>query len=171
MQKKKSNLLFKDLISKCEQISRKRRNCLHLLKASLINKKFAIARFCFTDHSSIPLHSMLGTQTGKNILCVKSVRLRSYSGSHFPAFGLNTERYIVYRESLRIQSEYSKMWNRITPNTDTFHALLVIIGAGYKTKKCVQDCRTLSKTSKLSYVLGYLYFYLRICLWFPIALN
>ena len=25
--------------------------------------------------------------------CVKSVRIRSYSGPHFPSFGLNTERY------------------------------------------------------------------------------
>ena len=34
--------------------------------------------------------------------CVKSVRIRSYSGLRFPAFGLNTERYGV---SHRIQSE------------------------------------------------------------------
>ena len=27
--------------------------------------------------------------------CVKSVRMRSYSGPNFPAFGLNTERYSV----------------------------------------------------------------------------
>ena len=27
--------------------------------------------------------------------CVKSVPIRSYSGPHFPAFGLNTERYEV----------------------------------------------------------------------------
>ena len=26
---------------------------------------------------------------------VKSVRIRSYSGPHFPAFGLNAERYVV----------------------------------------------------------------------------
>ena len=32
---------------------------------------------------------------------VRSVRIRSYSGPYFPAFGLNTERYGV---SLRIQS-------------------------------------------------------------------
>ena len=31
--------------------------------------------------------------------CMKSVRIRSYSGPHFPAFGLNAERYGV---SLRI---------------------------------------------------------------------
>ena len=38
--------------------------------------------------------------------CVKRVRIRSYSGSYFPAFGLNTERY---RVSLRIQSVGGKM--------------------------------------------------------------
>ena len=49
--------------------------------------------------------------------CVKSVRFSSYSGQHFPTFGLNTERYEV---SLRIQSECGKMWDRINPNTNTF---------------------------------------------------
>ena len=34
---------------------------------------------------------------GRHIFhCVKSVRIRSYSGPHFPAFGLNTERYSVF---------------------------------------------------------------------------
>ena len=51
---------------------------------------------------------------------MKSDRIRSYSGPHFPVFGLNMERYGV---SLRIQSECEKMWTRITPNTDTFHAV------------------------------------------------
>ena len=50
--------------------------------------------------------------------CVKSVRIRSYSGSHFPphfpAFGLNTGRYGV---SLRIQSECGKIRAR---NTSAF---------------------------------------------------
>ena len=52
--------------------------------------------------------------------CVKSVRIRSYYGSHFPALGLNTEKYSV---SLRIQSECGKMRSRLTPNTDTFYAV------------------------------------------------
>ena len=47
---------------------------------------------------------------------VKGVRIRSYSGLYFPAFGLNTERYGV---CLRIQSECQKIRTRITPNTDT----------------------------------------------------
>ena len=39
---------------------------------------------------------------------------------NFPAFGLNTERYFVY---FHIQSEYEKIWTRITTNTDTFYAV------------------------------------------------
>ena len=54
--------------------------------------------------------------------CVKSVRTRSHSSQYFPAFGLITERYSV---SLRIQSEWGKIQTRITPNTDTFHAVHV----------------------------------------------
>ena len=54
--------------------------------------------------------------------CVKCVRIRSYSGPYFPAFRLNTERYGV---SLLIQSECGKIRTRITPNTDTFHAVVV----------------------------------------------
>ena len=52
--------------------------------------------------------------------CVKGVRIRSYSGPYFPAFGLNTERYSV---SFRIHSECAKIRTRITPNTDTFYAV------------------------------------------------
>ena len=51
------------------------------------------------------------------IHCVKSVCIRSYSGPHFPAFGLNAKRY---EASLHIQSKCGKMWTRITPNTDFF---------------------------------------------------
>ena len=52
--------------------------------------------------------------------CVKSVRIWSYSGPYFPAFGLNTERY---RMSIRIQTKCGKMQTIITANTDTFHAV------------------------------------------------
>ena len=55
--------------------------------------------------------------------CLKSVRIRSYSGPYFPAFGLNTERCSVF---LRIQSECGKTRTRITLNTDTFYALKVL---------------------------------------------
>ena len=52
--------------------------------------------------------------------CVKSVHIRGYSGSYFPAFGLNTERYGV---SFQIQSECWIIQTRKTPNTDTFYAV------------------------------------------------
>ena len=58
------------------------------------------------------------------IHCVKCGRIRSYSGPHFPSFGLNTERHGV---SLRIQSECGKMRSRITSNTDTFHAVIAFL--------------------------------------------
>ena len=54
--------------------------------------------------------------------CMKSVRIRSYSGPYFPAFGLNTEKYSVY---LPIQSECGKIQTKKTPNTDTFSAILI----------------------------------------------
>ena len=56
-----------------------------------------------------------------NLHYVKSVRIRNYSSKYFPAFGLNTERYGV---SLCIQSQCEKIRTRITPNMDTFHAVL-----------------------------------------------
>ena len=55
--------------------------------------------------------------------CMKSVRIRSYSGPHFPAFGLNAERYGV---SLCIQFECGKIRTRTTPNTDSFYAVRLL---------------------------------------------
>ena len=63
---------------------------------------------------------MLMQVTHKVCHCVKSVRIWSYSGPYFPAFELNTERYSL---SLHIQSEWGKIWTRITLNTDTFYAV------------------------------------------------
>ena len=57
------------------------------------------------------------------LYCMKSVRIQSYSGPYFPAFELTTVRYSV---SLRIQSECGKIQTRITPNGDTFYAVLVL---------------------------------------------
>ena len=52
---------------------------------------------------------------------VKWVRIRSFSGLYFPAFGLNTERYSLF---LRIQSGSGIMRTRKTPNMDTFYAMI-----------------------------------------------
>ena len=51
------------------------------------------------------------------IHCVKTVRVRRFSGPYFPPFVLNTERYSV---SLHIQSECGKIRTRKTTNTDNF---------------------------------------------------
>ena len=52
-----------------------------------------------------------------------SVRIRSFSGSYFLEFGLNTERYSV---SLYIQSKCSKIRTRKSPNTVTFYAVSLL---------------------------------------------
>ena len=57
----------------------------------------------------------------QKIHCVKRVRIRSFSGPYFSAFGLSTERYGV---SLPIQSKCGKIRTWITPNMDTFHAVI-----------------------------------------------
>ena len=58
-----------------------------------------------------------------NTFSVKSVHIRSYSGPHFPAFRLNTERYSVFERYIReIVSS-----NMDTPNTDTFHAMIILL--------------------------------------------
>ena len=72
----------------------------------------------FPHQTVLPKDTLMLTISDTNhIHCVKSVRIRSYSGLHFPAFELNMERYSV---SLRIQSECGKIRTRATPNTDTF---------------------------------------------------
>ena len=58
------------------------------------------------------------------IKCVESVRIWNCSGPYFPSFRLNKERYGV---SPRNQSECEKKQTRITPNMETFHALINLI--------------------------------------------
>ena len=43
-----------------------------------------------------------GIEIPEKCHCVKSVRIRTYSGQHFAAFGLNKEKYSV---PLRVQSK------------------------------------------------------------------
>ena len=52
--------------------------------------------------------------------CVKSVRIQSFSGPHFPAFRLNREIYFV---NFRVQSESRKIWTRKTTITDSFYSV------------------------------------------------
>ena len=66
---------------------------------------------------------------------MKSVRIQSYSGSYFPAFGLNRERYSV---SFRVQSECGTMRTRITPNSDIFHTVKTCLRPSFLVK--LQGC-------------------------------
>ena len=70
--------------------------------------------------------------------CVKSVRIKSYSGPHFLAFGLNTKRYTV---SLRIQFQCGKIRTRITPNTDTFYAVKVMLRKKHRHDRTIYFTR------------------------------
>ena len=69
-------------------------------------------------------YSIIFVQKVPEIHCVKSIRIRSFSGPDFPAFGLNTERYRLF---FRIQHECGKIRTRKTPDTDTFHEKIVVI--------------------------------------------
>ena len=61
--------------------------------------------------------------------CLKNVHYQSFSGPHFPVFGLNTETYPL---NLRIQSECRKMRTRISPNTNTFYKVFSYFVSLYK---------------------------------------
>ena len=85
-------------------------------KFSAMNKKWFLSFLTFQTLSRI-MHR------------VKNVLIRSYSGPYFPAFGLNT------------QSECGKIRTRITPNTDTFYAVMLSCEV---SKYCKHDCSILT---------------------------
>ena len=70
---------------------------------------------------SLKWHHIKNSQVFWDVPCVKSVRIRNFSGPHFPAFGLNTERYSL---SLRVHSECRKIRTRKTTNTEVFYAVV-----------------------------------------------
>ena len=74
--------------------------------------------YLFSNESLLQVHrSSINLEIFKLILAFRRLRkicpyLELFWSAfflHFPAFGLNTERYGV---SLRIQSEYGKMWEK-----------------------------------------------------------
>ena len=84
-------------------------------------KKFCLRifrfSFCFIMIKTFIIVKIAGFY---HIHCV--FRVQS-SGPYFSIFRLSTERYGV---SLGFQSEWGKMLTRITPNTDTFHAVTIL---------------------------------------------
>ena len=61
-----------------------------------------------------------------NDALVKSVHIRSFSGSYFSAFGLNTERCGVSLERYGIVYKCEKMQTRKIPNMDTSHGVIAV---------------------------------------------
>ena len=66
--------------------------------------------------------------------CVKRARIQSYSGPHFPAFEMNTERYEILRTSHLsvINPNAGKFGPEITPYLETFHAVLSLLSISRK---------------------------------------
>ena len=98
--------------------------------ASIINVLWSTLNVLFfnviKDSLSITRNDLSLQSRLVNTHCLRCVRIWSYSGSYFPAFGLNTERYLVF---LRIQSKCGKIQTRITPNTGTFCTVTAIPSA------------------------------------------
>ena len=65
---------------------------------------------------------------------MKSVRIRSFCGPYFPAYGLNTERYCIHSECGKIQI-------RKTPNTYTFHAVVISYFSVIYYSKVIVKCK------------------------------
>ena len=94
------------------------RRCVNLyvfLLLNLLGRQYDTINICLYRDDGL---SIFKNYSGPH--CVKSVPFSSYSGRHFPALRLNTERYAV---SLCTHSECGKKRTRIISNTDTFHAV------------------------------------------------
>ena len=80
----------------------------------------------------------------------ESVRMHNFSSSYFPVFGVNIERYRVYRVSLRIQSKCGKIQSRKIPYTCNFQAVQyflkyfnLLLSEGKLKKLAIQDVNIL----------------------------
>ena len=91
--------------------------------------KFALTDNLLNGSFEIQFYYICNLKFGKNhrkvvfekqkshfLHCLKSVRIRSFSGTIFSAYGLNFQS--------NIQSKCGKIWTRKSPNTGTFHAVL-----------------------------------------------
>ena len=100
---------IKYFLSKCDQIRSFLQIWSHWLKKSLMENFI----FCAVTALWEKFWARYCT-----VHCVKSTRIRSFSGLHFPSFGLNTESISPY--SVRIWENTDQK----TPNMDTFHAVI-----------------------------------------------
>ena len=90
--------------------------------------------------------------------CVKSVLIRSYSGPHFPAFGLSEYLSIF---TLRIQSRCGKMQTRITPNTDTFYPVRMSIVSSWLSETLFNSNATTTWLCRYTCSICFLTFYFK----------
>ena len=56
-----------------------------------------------------------------DVRCAKSVRIRSCYGQHFPR---------IFPYLVRMRENVGKMRTRITPNTDTYYAVVFVTAGG-----------------------------------------
>ena len=90
----KMKFSIKDFFWKCDQIRGKLWIWSHLLKKSLM-KNFIFCAWRKVSKTSSYKHQLTSQFLSVNAHCVKSVQIRSFFGSYFPVFGLNTEIYGV----------------------------------------------------------------------------
>ena len=67
---------------------------LQIILKVLICVKFILINYNFNYNDLCDVFGVRDIKMGHSH-CMKSVRIRSFSGPYFPAFGLNTERYGV----------------------------------------------------------------------------
>ena len=101
-------------------------NHRYQIREKLNHKKSVFGHFsCRAYPPLVSIGSPLDSGQNRKLNTSHSLRKKcpysEFFGPHFPAFGLNTERYSV---SLRIQSECGKIPTRITSNTGTFYAVI-----------------------------------------------
>ena len=118
--------------------------------------KSGFSGFCNRDDSLIQYHTHRISKNSsrykkviaiRDFQCVKSVRIRSFSGTYFPVFGLNTERYYrlmlkwltlmwknfeLYRELVMVANLIKKFWksNMYWSHFDTTQNTLCIYEIG-----------------------------------------
>lgn len=101
-----NHLVIRNTVFICELIGSDHR-CSHLNFRSRVCSEQGVP--WRSDNYGLKIHSI-------NVChCVKSVHIRSFSGLHFHACGLNTE---IYSVNLRIQAECGNMQSRKIPNRD-----------------------------------------------------
>ena len=79
--------------------------------------------------------------------CVKRVRIRCYSGPHFPAFSRIRTEYgdRISPYSVQMRENAGKMRTRITPKTDTFYTVKIATKKKNKQKKIATTLAILHK--------------------------